>query len=652
MQISFDTRTFARLGLKALPFVATLLAATSPSFAANEPNQAARTEACAGDNGGITLPRGFCATVFADNIGHARHMAVGSNGVVYVNTWSGLYYGNDTPPPGGFLIALQDINGDGQADVVARFGDTLQQGSHGGTGIAIYKGALYAEVNDRIVRYALAKDGILPTANPETVVSGLPLTGDHPMHPFAIDANGNLFVDVATATNSCQPQNRMPNVPGDKPCKELETRGGIWRYDANKPGQVFSPKERYATGIRNADGIAIDSTGLGLFATQHGRDELSENWPGLYKPEQGANLPAEELLRVEQGADYGWPECYYDDIQQKLVLAPEYGGDGGKAVGVCADKKGPVASFPAHWAPNDLLLYSGEQFPTAYRGGAFIAFHGSWNRAPFPQGGYNVVFQPLPDGKASGKFVVFADGFAGGHEDPGEAAHRPSGVEAGPDALYLRRPARPYLARDLPWRPKDDWDRSSAGGRPLRGPYWDKNRQCRTSGRRSSQCRGRCDGRLAGPLWPDPGAGRAWRAHLPWRERRDVCRLPWRQRQGHAARAKSDRRQVDLGRWQRHLDLRDHRQGRAEPEGLSERHAANGRRAAHADRRLGARRLCLGAQPKGRQLKIGLERSSVLARSATDRRKPEPFAAIPARLMRVGLPIFEAARRAIKKREL
>ena len=122
----------------------------------------------------------------------------------------------------------------------------------------------------------------------------------------------------------------------------FETRGGIWRYDANKPGQVFSPKERYATGIRNADGIAIDSTGLGLFATQHGRDELSENWPGLYKPEQGANLPAEEVLRVEQGADYGWPECYYDDIQQKLVLAPEYGGDGGKAVGVCADKKGPV----------------------------------------------------------------------------------------------------------------------------------------------------------------------------------------------------------------------------------------------------------------------------------------------------------------------
>ena len=159
------------------------------------------------------------------------------------------------------------------------------------------------------------------------------------MHPFAIDKNRNLFVDVATATNSCQAQNRMPNVPGDKPCTELETRGGIWRYDANKTGQNFSPAERYATGMRNADGITIDPTGLGLWAAQQGRDELYENWPKLYNEEQGANLPAEELLQVKQGDDFGWPECYFDNEQQKLVLAPEYGGDGGKTVGMCARKE-------------------------------------------------------------------------------------------------------------------------------------------------------------------------------------------------------------------------------------------------------------------------------------------------------------------------
>jgi glucose/arabinose dehydrogenase/mono/diheme cytochrome c family protein len=376
--------------------------------------------------------------VCADNIGHARHLVVAPNGVVYVNTWSGRYYGNDTPPAGGFLVALQDTKGDGRADVIVRFGDSVKTGSGGGTGITLYRGALFAEVDDRIVRYGLPATGIVPTAAPTVIVSGLPLTGDHPMHPFAIDAHGTLYVNSGSATNACQVQNRMPNSPGHRPCTELETRAGIWRYEAERTGQRFSPAERFVTGIRNAGGIALDSTGVGIYATQHGRDQLAENWPALYKPEQGANLPAEELVRVERGADYGWPECYFDDTQRKLVLAPEYGGDGGKAVGVCAQKRAPVAVFPAHWAPNDLALYYGNQFPARYHGGAFIAFHGSWNRAPFPQGGYNVVFQPFADGQPAGKYEVFADGFAGAVKEPGRAAHRPAGLAVGPDgALYV-----------------------------------------------------------------------------------------------------------------------------------------------------------------------------------------------------------------------
>jgi cytochrome c5 len=217
------------------------------------------------------------------------------------------------------------------------------------------------------------------------------------------------------------------------PCTELQTRAGTWKYDANKLDQKFSAKERYATGIRNGEGFAFDGAGR-LYVTQHGRDQLPALWPKLYPDlKHATELPSEELLQLTQGGDYGWPECYHDPFQKKLVLAPEYGGDGGKAAGVCAQKSEPVAAYPAHWGPNDLTIYTAKAFPAAAQGGAFIAFHGSWNRAPEPQAGYNVVFQPLSNGKASGAYVIFADGFAGGQRDPAKAKHRPSGLLVGQD---------------------------------------------------------------------------------------------------------------------------------------------------------------------------------------------------------------------------
>ena len=397
----------------------------------------ARAQTAAPANDGLHLPPGFHATVFADHLSHPRHLSVAPNGVVYVNTWSGRYFGNDKVPDGGFLIALRAADPKGPATEITRFGPSEADGNHGGTGVWVYGGYVYAETNDKIVRYKLPDTGIVPTGAAETVVSGLPLTGDHPMHPIAIDHDGNLFVDLGSATNACQTQNRAGGAPGADPCTELETRGGIWRFDANKLDQAFSPAQRFATGLRNSEAQSFDSQGR-MFAVQHGRDQLFQNWPNLYSPLQSAENPAEVLVAVRQGGDYGWPECYYDGAQKKLVLAPEYGGDGGHKIGVCAQKLPPVAAFPAHWAPNDMLIYTGNQFPAAFKDGAFIAFHGSWNRAPAPQGGYNIVFQPLKNGVAAGPWILFADGFAGEFMEPGRAVHRPTGLAVAPDgSLYV-----------------------------------------------------------------------------------------------------------------------------------------------------------------------------------------------------------------------
>jgi glucose/arabinose dehydrogenase/mono/diheme cytochrome c family protein len=432
-------------GLRVPAFVAVTLAAFSVagSVGAHQgnSNSGSGTErsACAKDDSGLKLPPGFCATIFGDGIGHARHLVVAQNGVVYVNTWSGSYYPpNETPHEGGFLVALQDKTGSGKADVIERFGETAKTGAAGGTGIGLYKGSIYAEVNDRIVRYSLPSGSLVPAGPPITVVSGLPLGGDHPMHPFFISSDGLLYVDVGTESNACQLKNRTLQSPGAQPCTELETRGGIWRYDAKKTDQKFSPADRYATGIRNAEGFGVDATGHRVYVTQHGRDQLHANWPALYKPDEEATLPAEEVMLLKQGGDYGWPECYYDAGQGKLVLAPEYGGDGGRTIGVCASKTGPVAAFPAHWAPNGMVFYDKKQFPSRYRDGVFIAFHGSWDRAPYAQGGYNVVFQSLAANRSSDGCEVFADGFAGPVRTPEGATYRPSGVAVGPDgALYV-----------------------------------------------------------------------------------------------------------------------------------------------------------------------------------------------------------------------
>jgi glucose/arabinose dehydrogenase len=423
-------------GRAALAAIATLLLACGDSDRAPAPpDSAAAVSATTGRSPDtVTFPAGFQATVFADSLGPARHIVARPNGDLYVNTWRS---GEDTErrvPPGGFLVALRDTNRDGKADRIQRFGS---ESGNGGTGIALFKEYLYVEAGPDILRYRLRPDELVPASRPDTIVTGLPIKRGHTMHPFTIDPEGNLFVNSGSATNSCQVEDRAANSPGERPCKELETRAGIWRYSASRTGQRFGPEGRHATGIRNAVGLAVNPADGALYSTQHGRDQLADNWPKLFTAKESAELPAEELLLIVRGGDYGWPYCYYDAEAGQLVLAPEYGGDG-KEVGECAEKLGPAAAFPAHWAPNALAFYTGDRFPERYRGGAFIAFHGSWNRAPEPQAGYNVVFQPFSGGKPVGDYEVFADGFAGPTKQPGTARHRPAGLAVDASgALYI-----------------------------------------------------------------------------------------------------------------------------------------------------------------------------------------------------------------------
>ena len=170
----------------------------------------------------------------------------------------------------------------------------------------------------------------------------------------------------------------------------------------------------------------------------HGRDQLSANWGEHFTDAQNAEKPSEILVRVERGGDYGWPYCDHDPELKRNVLAPEYGGNG-REVGRCAATPAPLVAFPAHWAPMATLFYSGTAFPAKYRDGAFVAFHGSWNRAPLPQEGFRVAFAPATSGRFAGTHEDFATGFRGGAGGANaRATHRPAGLAQSPDgALYI-----------------------------------------------------------------------------------------------------------------------------------------------------------------------------------------------------------------------
>jgi len=405
------------------PLAALVLAATAS-------RAAAQGVPCAPDDAGLTLRAGFCAVLVADGLGSPRHIVVTAGGDAIAATRDGA------------LVVVRDTTGDGHADVVRRTAV-----ARSGSGLALAGGFLYYGTDDAVLRWPWDTDRLAPAGPPDTVVAGLENRGEHSAKSIAVTTGGILYVNIGAPSNNCQERDRSPGSPGRDPCPLLAVAGGIWRFDARRLHQRQADGRRFATGLRNVVALGLDAAGR-PWGVQHGRDQLNTLFPALYDAAANAELPAEELFRLEDGVDYGWPYCYYDPQQRRAVLAPEYGGNG-RTVGRCADVRQPDAFFPAHWAPNALHFYGGAQFPVAWRDGAFVAFHGSWNRAPLPQQGYMVVFVPFANGRPRGDHVVFAEGFLG-HST--RRSSRPTGLAEGPDgSLYVSDDNRGRIYR-ISWR--------------------------------------------------------------------------------------------------------------------------------------------------------------------------------------------------------
>jgi glucose/arabinose dehydrogenase len=386
------------------------------------------------DNGGLILPGSFEAVVVADSLGGARHLAINDNGDIYVKLRASY--------PDGSNVALRDVDNDGKADIIKKFSvytDTFNYG----TAMRIYNGYLYYSSSNDIYRCKLKPGQLLPDTIQELILRDDFVHDahgfNHTAKPITFDDKGNMYVPFGAPSDVCQAFDRIPESPGQNPCPQLEEHAGIWVFDANKKNQTIKDGRRYATGIRSAVAITWNSLDKSIYIVQHGRDDLHRTWPNKYTKWQSALLPSEEFLKIKEGADAGWPYYYYDWMQRKKLLNPEYGGDG-KKEGNGAKYEQPLIGFPAHWAPNDMLFYTGDQFPDHYKNGAFIAFHGSTIRAPYSQAGYFVAFVPFKDSKPAGEWEVFADGFAGMDTivNTTDALARPMGLAQGPDgSLYI-----------------------------------------------------------------------------------------------------------------------------------------------------------------------------------------------------------------------
>lgn len=289
-----------------------LLLSTAVVYLASCANEPATDKSIAGKDTLLTLPEGFTATIVADSLGSARHLAVTSAGDLYVKM-------GDTKKGNG-IVYLHDSNGDGLFDQKTGFGN------YGGTGIYLADSFLYASSNEGVYRYRLDAQGkVVDPNNPATIVSGLIDRDQHNSKSIVLDKQGNIYVNIGAYSNACQQQDRTAGSPGMQPCPILDSAGGIWQFRADRLDQHFADGVRYATGLRNVVGLDWNQQANQLFVMQHGRDQLNSLFPKLFTEQQSADLPAETMYALNKGDDAGWPYIYYDQNQGKKYSHPSMG---------------------------------------------------------------------------------------------------------------------------------------------------------------------------------------------------------------------------------------------------------------------------------------------------------------------------------------
>lgn len=331
----------------------------------------------------LRLPPGFAFNAFADGLGEARWLTVAANGDVLLAESSE-----------GRIVVLRDADGDGRAELRSVFVDGLRR-PHG---MAIRPDGLYVADTERVWR--------IPYRPGDTKARGAPVgvtqpgafgsPGGHWTRNIVFAPDGRHFYVAIGSTG---------NVSEEPP-----PRATIVEFTADG-----ARSRLFATGMRNAVGIAIRPGTSELWAVVNERDAL------------GDGLVPDYLTRVVDGAFYGWPYAYLGQHPQPRL--------GDRRPDLVASARVPDVLFTAHSAPLGLAFYTGSQFPAEYRGDAFVALHGSWNSGK--PTGYKVVRVRLRDGKTNGEYENFATGFWSAGERSAQVWGRPVGLAVAADGALL-----------------------------------------------------------------------------------------------------------------------------------------------------------------------------------------------------------------------